>query len=55
MLVIEHDMPLLSSICDDMMALELGRVIARGTQRGVFERPRLIDSYFDSEETGSRR
>ena len=30
-LVIEHDMPLLSSICDEMVALELGAVIATGT------------------------
>ena len=28
-LVIEHDMPLLSAICDEMVALELGRVIAQ--------------------------
>ena len=30
-LVIEHDMPLLSTICDRMVALELGGVIAEGT------------------------
>ena len=31
LLVIEHDMPLLSSVCDRLVALELGRVIAEGT------------------------
>ena len=31
LLVIEHDMPLLRTICDEMVALEMGAVIARGT------------------------
>ena len=31
LLVIEHDMPLITSISDGMLALDLGRVIARGT------------------------
>ena len=35
MLVIEHDMPLLSSLCDGMVALELGAVIAGGTPAEV--------------------
>ena len=39
-LVIEHDMPLLSSICDEMIALELGGVIAKGTPAEVLEHPR---------------
>ena len=33
-LVIEHDMPLLRTICDRMVALELGGVIAEGTPDG---------------------
>jgi branched-chain amino acid transport system ATP-binding protein len=44
-LVIEHDMPLLSSICDEMIALELGAVIARGTPAEVLDDPRVIESY----------
>jgi ABC-type branched-subunit amino acid transport system ATPase component len=44
-LVIEHDMPLLTSICDEMVALELGAVIARGTPREVLDHPRVIESY----------
>ena len=50
MLVIEHDMPLLSSICDEMVALELGRVIVRGTPRQVLEHPRVVESYLGTEE-----
>ena len=48
-LVIEHDMPLLSSICDEMVALELGAVIARGTPAEVLDHPRVVESYLGSD------
>ena len=48
-LVIEHDMPLLSSICDEMVALELGEVIARGTPGEVLDHPRVVESYLGTE------
>ncbi len=48
-LVIEHDMPLLSSICDEMVALELGEVIATGTPTEVLDHPRVIESYLGTE------
>ena len=32
MIVIEHDMPLIMSICDRVYCLEAGRVIAEGTR-----------------------
>ncbi len=55
MLVIEHDMALLTSICDDMVALELGAVIARGTPKDVLAHPRVIESYLGTEEKVIRR
>jgi branched-chain amino acid transport system ATP-binding protein len=55
MLVIEHDMPLLSSICDEMVALELGAVIARGTPAEVLEHPRVIESYLGTDESVIQR
>jgi branched-chain amino acid transport system ATP-binding protein len=55
MLVIEHDMSLLSSISDDMVALELGGVIARGTPKEVLSHPRVIESYLGTEEKVIRR
>jgi ABC-type branched-subunit amino acid transport system ATPase component len=55
MLVIEHDMALLSSICDEMVALELGAVIARGTPKAVLSHPRVIESYLGTEEKMIRR
>jgi ABC-type branched-subunit amino acid transport system ATPase component len=54
-LVIEHDMPLLSSICDRMVALELGAVIAEGPPKDVLEHPRVIESYLGTDESTVQR
>ncbi|MDQ3107413.1 MAG: ABC transporter ATP-binding protein, partial [Actinomycetota bacterium] len=45
LLVIEHDMPLITSIADRMIALELGAVIAEGAPDDVLHDPRVIASY----------
>ncbi|HVW79538.1 MAG TPA: ATP-binding cassette domain-containing protein [Mycobacteriales bacterium] len=45
MLVIDHDMPLLTSLCDRLVALELGQVIAEGAPGDVLENDRVIESY----------
>jgi ABC-type branched-subunit amino acid transport system ATPase component/sugar phosphate permease len=44
-LVIEHDMPLLASIADHVVGLELGGVIAFGTPDEVLNHPRVVESY----------
>jgi ABC-type branched-subunit amino acid transport system ATPase component len=54
-LVVEHDMPLLRSICDRMIALELGGVIAEGTPEEVLEHPRVIESYLGTDESTINR
>jgi ABC-type branched-subunit amino acid transport system ATPase component len=54
-LVIEHDMPLLRTICDEMVALELGGVIARGTPDEVLEHPAVIESYLGTDDTAINR
>jgi ABC-type glutathione transport system ATPase component len=45
MLVIEHDMPLITTVSDEMLALELGTVVVRGTPQEVITNPRVVSSY----------
>jgi ABC-type branched-subunit amino acid transport system ATPase component len=45
MLVIEHDMPLITSVSDEILALDLGRVLLRGTPAQVTSDPQVIESY----------
>jgi branched-chain amino acid transport system ATP-binding protein len=45
LLVIEHDMPLITSISDRIIALELGHPIVTGTPDEVIHDQRVITSY----------
>ena len=45
LLVIDHDMAVLASICDRMVALDLGAKVAEGTVDEVLEHPAVIASY----------
>jgi branched-chain amino acid transport system ATP-binding protein len=45
LLVIEHDMPLITGISHRLLALELGRVIAAGAPEEVVRHPEVVASY----------
>ncbi len=45
LLIIEHDMPLITGISDRMIALELGHPMAEGTPDEVISNPRVVASY----------
>lgn len=45
MVVIEHDMPLIASVSDRLVALEVGSVIAEGVPQEVLTDPRVVASY----------
>ncbi|MEO7819316.1 MAG: ATP-binding cassette domain-containing protein, partial [Actinomycetota bacterium] len=50
MLVIEHDIPLISAISDELIALEQGAIITRGTPEEVLNNERVIESYLGTSE-----
>jgi branched-chain amino acid transport system ATP-binding protein len=45
MLLIEHDMGLVLGICDRVVVLEFGKVIAEGTPEEVRRNPTVIAAY----------
>jgi branched-chain amino acid transport system ATP-binding protein len=54
-LIIEHDMPMLSGLCDRLVALELGGVIAEGPPDEVLSHPAVIASYLGTDESAIAR
>lgn len=46
--LVEHDMPMVLSLADRVVALDLGRVIAEGTAQEVRSNPAVIDAYLGS-------
>jgi ABC-type branched-subunit amino acid transport system ATPase component/predicted MFS family arabinose efflux permease len=55
LLLIEHDMPLITGVSDTMIALELGTVVAQGTPHEVVNNPIVVASYLGTDEAAVNR
>ena len=55
LVVIEHDMPLISSISDRLVALDQGRVLVTGPPAAVLTHPDVIDSYLGTDSAARSR
>jgi ABC-type branched-subunit amino acid transport system ATPase component len=54
-LVIEHDMPLLTSIADEFVAMEAGAIVATGDPAAVLAHPRVVEAYLGTSEAAINR
>jgi ABC-type branched-subunit amino acid transport system ATPase component/ABC-type branched-subunit amino acid transport system permease subunit len=55
MVVVEHDMTMISALCDRLVALELGGIIADGPPAEVLSSDAVIASYLGTDETAVQR
>ncbi|GAC1528577.1 MAG: hypothetical protein NVS3B12_00730 [Acidimicrobiales bacterium] len=54
-LIIEHDIPLISAVSDELVALESGAVVVRGLPEVVLNDERVIESYLGTSEAAVKR
>jgi branched-chain amino acid transport system ATP-binding protein len=54
-LIIEHDLPLLTSVADRLIAMDLGEVVAEGDPNDVVHDPRVVASYLGTDEAAIAR
>jgi branched-chain amino acid transport system ATP-binding protein len=48
-MVVEHHMDVVMSVCDRVVVLDFGRVIAAGEPAAIREDPRVLDAYLGRE------
>jgi branched-chain amino acid transport system ATP-binding protein len=51
-LLVDHDMGLVLSVCDQVLVLDFGRVIARGTPRQIRDDPTVKQAYLGTHQEG---
>jgi branched-chain amino acid transport system ATP-binding protein len=55
MLVIEHDMPLITTLSDSILALDLGTVLVQGTLDSVLKDKRVVSAYLGGDPAAIKR
>jgi branched-chain amino acid transport system ATP-binding protein len=55
LLLIEHDMPLISAVADELVVLERGSVLTRGEPAVVLDDERVIEAYLGGSEAAVHR
>ena len=55
LVIVEHDVPMLAGVCDRLVAMELGAVIAEGPPDEVISHPRVIASYLGTNDAAITR
>ena len=55
LVVIEHDIPLVTNLADRLVALSAGAVIAEGTPEAVVTHPHVVDAYLGHDRTAVER
>ena len=50
MLVIEHDMPLITGLADHLVALDRGSVVTHGLPQEVLHHPTVVESYLGTRD-----
>jgi len=53
--VIEHDVPLVSSIADRLLCMHVGEIIAEGETAEVLNDPVVVAAYLGTDDVGARR
>ncbi len=49
-LLVEHNMPLVTELCQRVIVMESGRVIFQGTPQEAFHDPRVVEAYLGKED-----